>query len=166
MVRLGLGRRRRRAGGAGRFQSHFGSIGARAHNTRPRRGEPISIPLWFDWGRRERSWWRPQPGRFQSHFGSIGARCVYERAHRAGAHFNPTLVRLGREEQAGQVRVGGVFQSHFGSIGAGEGRQPQRSCLHAFQSHFGSIGAGHRVLVQQDAFSLISIPLWFDWGPR
>ncbi len=96
LVRLGRGAPLPYAAGAGAFQSHFGSIGARGRARRPpaprdrfqshfgsigawrcRRRAPsfvmISIPLWFDWGEN-----------------------LPPRPPRGGANFNPTLVRLGR----------------------------------------------------------------------
>ncbi len=167
------------------FQSHFGSIGAwrlHQHASAPTayfnptlvRLGPVQLvrglaalldfnPTLVRLGRLEYRDYHFLLPRFQSHFGSIGASLIARTlpsfmlisiplwfdwggdrpgwaARAAEADFNPTLVRLGRASH--QVIPGPcrAFQSHFGSIGASVG-WPRAS-----------------------AATMISIPLWFDWG--
>ncbi len=142
LVRLGPRPGPAPPGGSGNFQSHFGSIGAWSHHAGSICRQPLSIPLWFDWGL-DGALFLARRGVFQSHFGSIGAG---EASAPTGSH-------------------AADFQSHFGSIGAPQGGHRGAIGPEHFQSHFGSIGAAQNVMAVEQFDNLLSIPLWFDWGP-
>ena len=118
----------------------------------------ISIPLWYDW----------------KLFIFASTQGVF--------NFNSTMVRLEEAVFSLATLVVYLFQFHYGTIGSPIKRGSVLSCF-LFQFHYGTIGSisillrsvsgkkfqfhygtiGRTASERIKYFSVISIPLWYDW---
>ncbi len=130
---------------------------------RPTKGK-LSIPLWFDWGSGRRFRALVQDLTFNPTLVRLGPAARRQPHHRHLRAFNPTLVRLGPGARRGHAGHRPCFQSHFGSIGAWDQARSLPDCdLLSIPLWF---DWGPSPVDPRRPITTLSIPLWFDWGPR